>query len=70
LLKIRSPLKVFGNLHGNLADLNAFFKTYGFPFDGSNGDIDRMNYLFLGDYIGRGPHSVNLNIFHIFIFNI
>jgi len=58
LLVLRAPIKIYGNLHGNLEELKRMFKSYGFPYEGDNGDIEKMNYLFLGDYVDRGQNSV------------
>jgi protein phosphatase len=58
LLALRAPIKIYGNLHGNLQELKRMFKSYGFPYEGDNGDIEKMNYLFLGDYVDRGQNSV------------
>ncbi len=58
LLSLRAPIKIFGNLHGNIEELKRMFKSYGFPYEGHNGDIEKMNYLFLGDYVDRGQNSV------------
>jgi len=34
------------------------FENYGYPHDIQNGDIERMNYLFLGNYIDSGNNNV------------
>lgn len=61
LLKLRVPLKVFGDLHGQLGDLNKLFETFGAPIDEPFvGDIESNDYLFLGDYLDRGSRSLEL----------
>ncbi|EAX95436.1 Ser/Thr protein phosphatase, putative [Trichomonas vaginalis G3] len=49
---LKSPLIVVGDLHGNLKDLLHIFQTAGTP--------PEHKFLFLGDYIDRGPQSVEL----------
>ena len=39
LIKIRAPVKVFGDLHGQINDLNRFFEEFGSPDDSIRGDI-------------------------------
>jgi len=40
LLHARAPLKIFGDIHGQLSDLMSFFRLYGAPFEnGKSGDI-------------------------------
>lgn len=58
LLKINAPVKVFGDVHGQYADLMTFFYKWGEPKDGPNGDIAVIDYLFLGDYVDRGYMSL------------
>lgn len=59
LLKLRAPLKIFGDLHGQLGDLNRLFETFGAPTDElALGDIESTDYLFLGDYVDRGNRSL------------
>ena len=55
LLQCRAPIKVYGDIHGQFIDLMRLFARYKAPTDGEGGDIDSMDYLFLGDYQGRGP---------------
>lgn len=54
LLEIAPPLKVCGDIHGQLLDLLRVFKTAGTP--------PESKYLFLGDYVDRGKHSVEVII--------
>ncbi|KAK8926310.1 hypothetical protein KSP39_PZI018083 [Platanthera zijinensis] len=56
VLQLRAPVKVFGDLHGQFGDLMRLFDEYGFP--SAAGDITYIDYLFLGDYVDRGQHSL------------
>lgn len=59
LLRLRVPIKVFGDLHGQLGDLNRMFEAFGAPADDvPQGDIEANDYLFLGDYVDRGNKSL------------
>lgn len=49
-LEISAPLCVVGDVHGQFEDLLRIFKFKGFP--------PGQRYLFLGDYVDRGKHSV------------
>lgn len=48
VLNIKPPLKVFGSLNGNYKDLMGLFTLYNKPAE-HEGDIERFQYLFLGD---------------------
>ncbi|KAL8513489.1 hypothetical protein ACS0TY_012815 [Phlomoides rotata] len=56
VLQLKAPVKVFGDLHGQFGDLMRLFDEYGFP--STAGDITYIDYLFLGDYVDRGQHSL------------
>lgn len=60
LLRLRAPLKIFGDIHGQITDLNKFFEAFGAPSDDFSikGDIEGFDYLFLGDYVDRGNKSL------------
>ena len=59
VLKIRAPIKLFGDVHGQYSDLMRFFDLYGTPYEnGQDGDIESFDYLFLGDFVDRGSHSL------------
>jgi protein phosphatase len=56
---MRAPVKIFGDIHGQLHEINRFFEAFGAPFDEPPlGDIECTNYLFLGDYVDRGNKSI------------
>ena len=59
-LQLRAPIKVFGDIHGQFSDLMRLFARYKCPRDGDDGDIDAVDYLFLGDYVDRGCHSLEV----------
>ena len=59
VLQVRAPLKIFGDIHGQYSDLMSFFALYGSPFEnGRKKDIENFDYLFLGDFVDRGSHSL------------
>jgi hypothetical protein len=60
VLKLRAPIKVFGDVHGQYIDLMRFFDLYGCPSDKKQdgGDLEGFDYLFIGDFVDRGSHSL------------
>ncbi|XP_074355770.1 serine/threonine-protein phosphatase BSL1-like [Apium graveolens] len=56
VLQLKAPTKLFGDLHGQFGDLMRLFDEYGYP--STTGDITYIDYLFLGDYVDRGQHSL------------
>ena len=57
LVKLKSPIKIFGNLDGQLNDLIRYFCFFGRPHE-LKGDIECYEYLFLGNIAGRGEYSL------------
>lgn len=52
VLELNPPLIIVGDIHGQFFDLLRIFRTCGDP--------SKTNYLFLGDYVDRGPQSINV----------
>jgi serine/threonine-protein phosphatase PP1 catalytic subunit len=49
-LELQPPVKIVGDIHGQFSDMRKIFDMEGWP--------PEANYLFLGDYQGRGPMQV------------
>ena len=60
LINVESPAKVFGDIHGQYSDLMRFFDLWGAPCnpEEENQTSDNYSYVFLGDYVDRGNHSL------------
>lgn len=52
LLRLKGPIIVVGDLHGKYFDMMRVFMKFGFP--------DKVNYVFLGDYVDRGSDSLDI----------
>ncbi|XP_027849331.2 uncharacterized protein LOC114128921 [Aphis gossypii] len=52
LLRLQAPIKVVGDLHGQFCDLIRLFDVTGRP--------PKADFLFLGDFVDRGPQSVEV----------
>ncbi len=61
VISLKAPLKVYGNINGQLGDLMKLFEHFGVPCDRHlQGDIEGFTYLFLGDYVDLGRYSVEV----------
>lgn len=49
LLEVDPNIVVVGDIHGNFEDIHRIFRLFERP--------PATNYIFLGDYVDRGPHS-------------
>lgn len=54
VIKVSSPVYIFGDIHGNLRDLMIYERI----FWHMGPSCIAYNFLFLGDYVDRGIHSV------------
>lgn len=55
---IKTPVKVFGNIHGNYIDLMRFFDIWKSPSE--QGDIENYAYIFLGNFVDRGKFCLEV----------
>lgn len=59
VVEVKAPCKVFGDIHGQMGDLLELFQAYGSP-NHLNGDVKLVNYVFVGDFVDRGSHSLEV----------
>eukprot|EP00012_Vannella_robusta_P011213 CAMPEP_0206200006 /NCGR_PEP_ID=MMETSP0166-20121206/10610_1 /ASSEMBLY_ACC=CAM_ASM_000260 /TAXON_ID=95228 /ORGANISM="Vannella robusta, Strain DIVA3 518/3/11/1/6" /LENGTH=547 /DNA_ID=CAMNT_0053618237 /DNA_START=48 /DNA_END=1689 /DNA_ORIENTATION=+ len=55
-VQISPPVRVFGDIHGQLNELLVLFRTFGSP----NHYEEMLNSSFNGDFVDRGPHSLEV----------
>ena len=59
LLELAAPVKICGDIHGQYYDLLKIFDKCGYPCPPElAADGKGASYLFLGDYVDRGKHSI------------
>eukprot|EP00435_Cladocopium_sp_Y103_P048757 s226_g14.t1 len=70
--EVTAPVKVFGNIHGQLRDLLLLFHFYGRPDDDEDedGDDEPMSYVFNGDWVDRGRHQLEVMLLILSLKNL
>jgi serine/threonine-protein phosphatase PP1 catalytic subunit len=58
LVEMTAPLVIFGDIHGQFSDMRKFLNLVG--------HVPKTRMLFLGDYVDRCKHSVEVGFFYIF----
>ncbi|KAH7724878.1 Ser/Thr protein phosphatase family protein [Aphelenchoides avenae] len=66
LLELTAPLVVVGDIHGQFADLQRIFRLLGSK---PGGTVGKRKFLFLGDYVDRGPQSIEC-IFALLVYKV
>lgn len=59
LINVKSPVKIFGSIYGQYNDLVRYFTLFGRPSE-LKGDIEGVDYLFLGNFTNRGAFSIEV----------
>ena len=59
VVRVPTPAKVFGDVHGQLRDLLLLFAHHGFPSH-HGGDVELAAYVFNGDWVDRGHHQLDV----------
>jgi len=54
-----APVKIFGDVHGQLRSLLLLFGAFGFPSHAA-GDVQATAYIFNGDWVDRGRHQLEV----------
>jgi len=52
ILELKAPINVFGDIHGQFADMIHFIEMTGLP--------PHQKFLFMGDYVDRGNNSIEV----------
>lgn len=58
-VQVQGPARLFGDIHGQLRELLRIFQSYGIPHH-RLGDVHLVNYVFIGDFVDRGPQSLEV----------
>ena len=63
LVYLKPGVKIFGSIHGQYGELLRFFDKFGVPDNNpihKKTDIEALDFLFLGNYVDRGKHSLEV----------
>jgi serine/threonine-protein phosphatase 6 catalytic subunit len=55
---VSSPVTVCGDIHGQFYDVLELFRTGNTFINILGGEIEKTCYIFIGDFVDRGYHSV------------